>query len=288
MRIERIGATRDRLGEGPVRDARAQALYWIDIEGKVMHRWEPVGDRHDQCPTPLEIGSFGLRPEGGFVIAAEDRFHLYGFGDGAAEALSDPLCDLALARFNDGKVDRQGRFVAGTASRSFREANGALFRLSAGAGVERLAGDITVSNGPCWSPDGAPFYFADSPTRTIAAYDYPAAGGLGAKRAFVSTEPWSSAPDGATVDADGGVWSALVLTGQVARFAPDGSLDRLIEMPVSHTTSVAFGGPDLDILFVTSLAVALRREPPKEPEAGAIYAITDLGVTVLEEPRLGG
>ena len=153
----------------------------------------------------------------------------------------------------------------------------------------KLDDGIIVSNGPCWSPDGRTLYFADSFKRVIYAYDYlPADGTVGGRRIFAHFEALRGFPDGATVDEEGCVWSAEVFSGRLIRFAPDGGIDRIIGMPVESTTSVMFGGADLDILYVTSMRRPIRGLRPREREAGGLFAVHGLGVRGLPEPRFKG
>ena len=194
--------------------------------------------------------------------------------------------DHPMLRLNDGKADPFGRFVAGTMHGGRAENErplGGLYRLQAGA-LEVLDTGLGVSNGPCFSPDGAIFYLADSARRLIWAYDYRRDGPPANKRLFADTSALNSAPDGATVDADGYLWSVLVHAGAVARFAPDGRLDRTVELPVKHPTSVAFGGPSLDILYVTSISKSTHLSA-SEPDAGGLFAVEGLGVCGLPAYR---
>ena len=195
--------------------------------------------------------------------------------------------DHAKVRLNDGKADPHGRFVAGTmhSDRAQDEAPlGGLYRLDASGAQELLETDLAVSNGPCFSPDGRTFYLADSARRIIWAYDYSPDGPLANHRAFADTEAQGPGCDGATVDAEGCLWSVLVRIGKIARFAPDGTIMRTIDMPVHHPTSVAFGGPDLDVLYVTSISRshALRDD---HPDAGGLFAVEGLGVRGLKAHR---
>jgi len=187
-------------------------------------------------------------------------------------------------------VDRQGRFVAGSMDMDEAGANGALYRLDTDLSVHVLERDIICSNGPCWSPDGKTFYFTDTWSEEISAYDYDVETGTPAKkRKFASFKEIGGAPDGATVDSEGFVWSAAVYSGQIVRFAPDGGIDRIIKTPVLKVTSVAFGGPDLDVLFVTSMArPPLPRFPEDGPMAGHLFAIHGLGATGVPERRFAG
>jgi L-arabinonolactonase len=158
-----------------------------------------------------------------------------------------------------------------------REAFG---RLEADGAVTCLDSDIDAANGPCFSPDGRTLYLADSRRRRIWAYDYPASGAPTGRRLFVDTTAYGSPLDGATIDAEGFVWSALVLAGAIARFSPDGRLDRMIAMPVTRPTSVAFGGPDLKTLYATSISRSPRLHC-SAPDAGGLFAIDGLGVQSL-------
>jgi L-arabinonolactonase len=287
--IRRIGTVKNQLGEGPLWDVAEQALYWIDAVGKLIHRWTPASGERREWSLPASIGSLALRAGGGAVLALENGLHLFDFATGAATPLVDPQAGDPKTRFNDGKVDRQGRFVTGTMARDLREPLGVLYRLNPDLSLETLDRDIMVTNGPCFSPDGRTLYLSDSPRRAIFAYDYePAGGPLRNKRALVDTRRLDTAPDGGTVDAEGFLWSALVLSGRIARFAPDGRLDRTIELPVSFPSSVMFGGPDLDTIFVTSIAQTLAGRTAAEPEAGALYAIDGLGIKGLPELRFTG
>ncbi len=156
--------------------------------------------------------------------------------------------------------------------------------------MTKLEDGIIVSNGPCWSPDGKTFYFTDSWSGEISAYDYDlATGDISNKRTFAKMTEAGGGFDGATVDAEGGVWSAHVYVGKIARYLPDGTVERVIEMPVKKVTSCMFGGPDLDILYVTSMAKPpLPRFPSDGVQRGALFAIHGLGLTGLPEPRIRG
>ncbi len=240
-------------------------------------------------PVPDHIGSMCLRERGGAVVALRSGFHFLDLESGAVTPIGDPEAELLRTRMNDGKVDRQGRFVAG--SMDYEEQDGicGLYRLDPDLTITRLDDGIIVCNGPCWSPDGRTFYFADSFKRVIYAYDYrPADGAVGGQRILAHFEALRGFPDGATVDEEGFVWSAEVFSGRLIRFAPDGSIDRIIGMPVESITSMMFGGADLDILYVTSMRRPIRGIRPREREAGGLFAVYGLGVRGLPEPRFKG
>src|SRR5439155_287644 len=166
-----------------------------------------------------------------------------------------------------------------------------LYWLDPDLSLHKLDSGIIVSNGPCWSPDGATFYFADSWSGEIWAYDYDQdTGAVSNRRTFTRIDrSTGGAADGSTVDAEGFLWNAQVYDGRIIRYAPDGSVDRVIDMPVKKVTSVMFGGPDLDTLFVTSMAKPpLPRFPGDGVLRGSLFAIHGLGVTGIPEPRFGG
>ena len=240
---------------------------------------------------PEHIGSLALRQTGGAIVSLRDGFYALDFVSGACRKLADPDPGKPRIRMNDGKVDHQGRFVAGYMDYEERDPICGLFRLDPGGSVAKLDEGIVCSNGPCWSPDGRTFYFADTYTREIWAYDYNTETGAAANRRVFCSFPaigLKGLPDGATVDAEGFVWSVSVYEGKLARFAPDGELDRVVGLPVESTTSLSFGGPGLDVAYVTSMARAVKGVSPKEREAGALFAVHGLGVRGLPEPRFAG
>ena len=291
LRIELISDAHAELGEGPLWDVAEQRLYWIDSLGAKVHSCDAGGGSPRTWQVPEHIGSLALRESGGAVVSLRDGFYALNFETGDCRKLVDPDPGKPRIRMNDGKVDRQGRFVAGYMDYEERDPLCSLFRLDPGGAVTRLDVGIVCSNGPCWSPDGRTFYFADTHTRDIRAYDYDLeTGAVSNRRTFCSFPACGlkGLPDGATVDAEGFVWSVSVYEGKLARFAPDGRLERTIGLPVESTTSLSFGGPNLDIAYVTSMARAVKGVKPKEREAGGLFAVYGLGVRGLPEPRFAG
>jgi sugar lactone lactonase YvrE len=289
--ITHLGETKDRLGEGPLWDTESQRLFWIDSLGGVLHRLDPVSGAREDFAVPAPIGSLALCRSGGAIISLQDAFHRYDFASGEARLVAGLGIDHPDVRLNDGKVDRQGRFLAGTMHGNRQpdeKVLGGLYRLDADGTATLLLEDIATTNGPCFSPDGRILYVADSSRQVIWACDYDTQSGTPSRqRVFADLKPLATAPDGATVDAEGHLWSALVRTGQIGRFDPAGQLVQRIDMPVSYPTSLAFGGPGLDVLYVTSISATLRYVA-REPEAGGLFAIEGLGVTGLPEPRFAG
>ena len=291
MRIEVLVDVKTTLGEGPLWDVDEQRLYWIDsFDGRVFRCTED-GREVRAWDVPQKIGSMALRKSGGAVVSLQRGFHLLDFNSGDCELIVDPEPDKPNNRLNDGKVDKLGRFVAGSMDTMEEGPNGALYRLDPDLSLHTLDTGIIVSNGPCWSPDGDTFYFADTWTGEIWAYDYDQeSGGVSNRRTFTAVDTsGGGAADGSTVDSEGCVWNALVYDSKLVRYTPDGEVERVIDMPVKKVTSVMFGGPNLDVLYVTSMAKPpLPRFPGDGVLRGSLIAIYDLGIMGVPEPRFAG
>ena len=242
LRIEVACADRDQLGEGPLWDVDEQRLYWIDSYGPAIHRMEPSGAKKTwRLPEP--IGSMVLRRGGGAILSLRSGFLAFDFTTGEAKRICETQPGELRPRLNDGKSDRQGRFVAGSMDFEERDPVGKLFRLDPDLSVHTLDEGIICSNGPCWNSDGRTLYFADTARRAIYAYDYDTTtGNVRSRRLFASFEKLRGFPDGATVDEEGYVWSVEVYSGRLIRFDPMGVVDRIVGLPVQSTTSLTFGG----------------------------------------------
>lgn len=291
MRIEVLVDVKTTLGEGPLWDVEQERLYWIDsFDGRVFR--STVDGRELRCwDVPQKIGSMALRKDGsGAVVSLARGFHLLDFNTGDVQLVADPEPGKVNNRLNDGKVDKHGRFVAGSMDTMEEGPNGALYRLDPDFSLHKIDDGIIVSNGPCWSPDGGTFYFTDTWSGEIWRYDYDQKTGNVSNRGTFAKVDTSrgGAADGATVDAEGFLWNALVYDGKLVRYDPNGKVDRMIDMPVQKVTSVMFGGPNLDILFVTSMAKPpLPRFPGDGVLRGSLFAVHDLGITGVPEPRFG-
>lgn len=273
------------LGEGIQWDVKTQSLWWTDIQKRRFHRYDWAKRKLESFSTPERVGSFGLIEGGTDIVAAfESGFALYGLESGNVCWLARPDADLPGVRFNDGRVDRQGRFWAGTMVETEpRTGRANLYCVDAAGRAHKRESSIEISNGICWSPDSTRFYFADSPLRTIYCYDFDPANGEIANRRVFATTPKGAHPDGAVVDAQGYLWSAHWGAGRVVRYAPDGVVDRVLEVPASQPTCVAFGGPQLDLLFVTSARDGLTPEElARQPSAGDVF-VYKMGCTGLAE-----
>jgi sugar lactone lactonase YvrE len=284
--IERVVDAGDRLGESPVWDDRDGSLWWVDILGHRLHRFDPSSGAHVVWPLPAQVGSIGLREAGGLVVATREGFGRHMPGDATIAMLSSPLAGMFDTRFNDGRCDRRGRFWSGTVQEKRVVGGAALYRLDRAGRCERMVDGLTVTNAIAWSPDGRTMYFADSHPREIYACEFDQdAGAVGRRRLFARwPENWGQ-PDGATIDVDGCLWIAAIHGAAVLRYAPDGRLDRRVPMPVTQPTSCTFGGASMATLFVTSArrghdAAMLARTPL----AGDVFAL-DAGVAGIPEPR---
>jgi sugar lactone lactonase YvrE len=278
-----------QTGESPVWVPEEQALYWTDIPGKTLNRFDPATGANRVWPMPEEVGSFALREGGGLIAALRSGFALIDLERGQIERLIDPEADRPENRFNDGRCDRQGRFWAGSMNEPRDARSGALYRLDSDHRCQRMADDVMVANGLAFSPDDRVMYWSDSRALTIWAFDLDAASGeIENRRVFARLEPHQGGPDGAAVDAEGGYWSACYRGARVMRFRPDGTIERKIRLPVSRVTMCAFGGPDLRTLYITSARGGLSAaDLEREPLAGGIFAL-QVDVAGLPEPRFKG
>lgn len=291
MQIDVLVDVKPTIGEGPVWDVEEQRLYWIDVVDSRVFRCTADGKELRAWDLPASIGSLALRQGGGAVLALASGFHFLDFQSGDTELIADPEAGKPHTRLNDGKVDARGRFVVGSMDTREGQADGALYRLDPDLSVHLIDTGFAISNGPCWSPDGSIFYFSDSFSGEIWAYDYDQeTGSIANRRTFTKAGITAGmATDGSTVDAEGFLWNAQVFAGKLCRYAPDGSIDRVVEMPVKKITSVNFGGPNLDILYVTSMTKPpLPHLPGDGVLRGSLFAIRGLGVKGLPEPRFAG
>lgn len=284
--IEIVTAKRDRLGECPLWDDRSQALYWIDSHDRLVRRHTPATGEYREWLLPSKIGSFALCKSGRLMVALASEFSYLDLVTGGLEKIADVTHAEEKIRLNDGRTDRAGRFVVGSLVLGRNEKLGALYQVDAGGNVKVLDKGFAISNGTCFSPDGRWLYFTDSRTRKIMRYSYDSASGrAGAPTVLIDTDPLGSAGDGATVDSEGHLWIALVEIGKMGRFTPEGKLERLIDMPVRYVSCPCFGGPDLDILYVTSISNSGNALKDDHPDAGALFAVHGTGVRGLPEVR---
>jgi sugar lactone lactonase YvrE len=249
-------------------------LIWVDITGGVVHCWKPQTDEQADLAFDGELSAAVPRAGGGLVLAIDHSLVLYDEG-GGTQSVATVEEDRADNRFNDCRCDPHGRLWAGTMSKQREPGAAALYRLDADGSLRQMVSGTTISNGLGWSLAGDAMYFIDSTTQRIDVFDFdPASGSLSERRALVAIDPADGLPDGLTVDAEGGIWVALFGGGCVRRYTADGVLDAVIELPTSNPTCPAFGGPDLDTLYVTSAQHRLTPEQLRmQPLAGALFAL---------------
>lgn len=270
--VEVVVAAEAELGEGPVWDARSGRLAWVDILSSRILLTDVRSGATDVIPVPLHVGAVAPRAAGGFVAALQDGFWIV--GDGPARRIAPVPEARAGLRFNDGKCDPAGRFWAGTMAYDQATGAAALYRLDAGGRATRKLDGVTVSNGLAWSLDGRTMYYIDTPTQRIDAFSFqPQTGEISDRRPLIAIPAEAGAPDGMTIDAEGGLWVALWGGSAVHRYL-DGRLERAIRLPVSQPTSCTFGGDGLDELYVTSAWEGLSAtERRAQPLAGAVFRL---------------
>ena len=276
---------KNALGEGILWDSQRQRLWWTDIQGRRLYRYDWALGETQALEMPERVGSFGLVAGSECLITAfESGIARYDPRDASVTWLAR-LGELYPAvRFNDGRVDRQGRFWSGTMVEGDQPAVSAgLYSFDCSSGFRQHLRDVRISNSLCLSPDGRKLYFADSPTRTIRVFELNERDGtLGPGRVFVQT-PVGADPDGATIDAEGCLWSAHWGAGCVVRYTPEGQVDRTLRVPASQPTCVCFGGPDLDVLCVTTARIGLSEASSRtQPNAGDVF-LYRVGVKGLAE-----
>jgi sugar lactone lactonase YvrE len=291
--VEALCPVRNRVGESPVWSVAEQALYWVDIEGRALHRFDWATRQERRWALAERVGCIALHAGGGLIAGMETGvFRLQpGAGDDIrVELLQGVQFAQPGMRFNDGRCDRQGRFWLSSMvmDMSLAQPAGVLYRYDARGLVPMLEGLIT-GNGLGFSPDGRTLYLSDSHPKVqrVWAFDLDAEGNLSNRREFIDMNQHPGRPDGAAVDEDGAYWICGNDAGQVHRFLPDGRLERSLRLPLSKPAMCSFGGPELRHLFITSI-------PPAQPAAGFDAAldgavlVTQPGPRGLPETPFGG
>jgi sugar lactone lactonase YvrE len=290
MIIECIGEERYQLGESPIWDPRDGVLYFVDSMAGAVLRHDPKTGNTGRWDIGCGyLGSLALRDGGGAILVMDDGFHSFDFETGVTSVIAEPEAGQEELCFNDCKVDRQGHLIAVSMHTGSSEPVGGIYRVDSDLSCTRLDGDMVCPNGPCWSLDGGTLYISDSYGDAIFAYDYDTSSGEASKRrVFLSTADSGGYPDGCTVDAEGSLWSAHFDSGTIRRIGADGSIDRVIELPVQWVASLTFGGDNHDILYVTTIGGEYDGESDDSPQAGGLFAIRDLGIQGLPENRFAG
>jgi sugar lactone lactonase YvrE len=276
------------LGEGPVWVEREQALYWVDIKGYKVYRHTLADAALKIWETPYRVCSLAPRESGGFIAGTEDGFSRVDLEADRFIPLVNPEPERITNRFNDGKLDRAGRFWAGTMDNDETAASGALYRLNPDTQWARVDDGYRVTNGPAFSPDGRLMYHNDSARQVTYLFDLDGKGDAANRRVHLQFGEDDGYPDGMTVDAEGCLWIAFWDGWSVRRFSPEGeSLDR-IEVPTARPTSCVFGGPALDQLFITSASIGLSdEERAMQPNAGGLFVVEPGVAGIADTPFPG-
>ena len=286
MKIEVVTPTRDELGECPLWDSDSQSVFWIDSHRHLVRRHSPLSGVCREWQLPSAIGSIALCESGRLLVALARELVYLNLETGSLAPIATVTHAADRIRLNDGRTDRAGRFVVGSVVMGRPDKLGVLYQLDAGGNIREVDAGFACVNAISFSPEGDWLYVTDSHTRKIMRYPYDnGTGATGIPEVFTDTAPLDSAPDGAAVDSEGCLWTALVQVGKLARYTAGGKLDRLIDMPVRHVSCPCFGGPQLDILFVTSISNSGNALKDDHPDAGALFAIQGAGVQGLPETR---
>jgi len=264
------------LGEGPVWDARHGVLHWVDIEGFLVHTFDPRSGRDRAVPVGEHVGCLAPRAGGGLVVALRRGLAVLDPETGAMEPRVAPPGHSPEVRFNDGKTDPEGRFWAGTMELSFRPGAASLWRLDADWTLHPMVAGVTISNGLAWSRDATTLYYIDTPTRTVVAYDYErSTGGIAGRRVVIQVPEAMGFPDGMAIDVSDNLWIAQWDGGCVGAWDPRrGRLLERIELPARRVTSCAFGGLRLDELYLTTARRGLDSATlSREPHSGGLFRV---------------
>ncbi len=284
------------LGEGVFWDTETQSVWWTDIEGLQIYQFQAESQQLKPFSMPYRVASFALIADDPRIIVAFDKgIALYHLETGEVEWLAQPEAHLTSNRFNDGRVDRQGRFWAGTMvenatvsldNQPIEKRLGNLYCVDhQGCCHKKLAG-INISNSLCWSPDSQYLYHTDSPEQQIIRFNFDRdSGELNAPMPLINTSD-NSFPDGAEIDEQGYLWSAQWNGGKVVRYSPEGDVDLCLSLPVTNPTCVALGGKNLDWLIITTAKQGLSEQQlANEPQAGDLFIYQLNGVKGVASKR---
>ncbi|SFQ60438.1 SMP-30/gluconolactonase/LRE family protein [Hymenobacter arizonensis] len=263
------------LGEGALWNPESQQLYWVDIEGRAFHSFDPATQQDVVYTTGARVGTVVPMHRGCVLLALQTGIHRLDLGTRQLTLLENPLTDPGL-RFNDGKCDPAGRFWVGTFDLHERPHAGALYRFDPDGSLHVMLREVTNSNGIVWSLDQRTMYYVDSHTCAVRAFDYDnASGNIENGRVIVHFDKAAGVPDGMTIDAEGKLWVAVWGSGTIQRFDPStGALLQSIDVPAPHTSSCAFGGPDLRTLYITTARQGLSEEQMREfPLSGNLFVV---------------
>jgi len=289
VRAELVVDCRNAHGEGVLWSHEHGLLMWTDINGERLWTYEPVTGAERFYTTPGRIGCFAPRegrPFNELIVAFADAFAFLNLLTCKREDISAFEPDLPTTRLNDGRTDRAGRLIAGGMDEAELAPISSVWRVDPDLSVTKLFGGVSCANSACFSPDGRRMYFADSPTKTIVAYDYDTATGrLGAKRIVAKVD---GIPDGSCVDREGCIWNAVWEGYRVEQRSPEGALLQVVEVPVRKPTCCAFGAADLSTLYITTSRLMEEEDNlGREPSAGGLYAVRPGVEGLIDRPFAG-
>ena len=282
MQPELLLDARADLGEGPAWDASRSLLYWVDIHTGRLHTYDPSEEIDHWVNVGESLGCVAPRPVSlqargtSLVIALNSGFMTFNLPSQRMVFLANPEPHLTGNRFNDGKCDPAGRFLAGTMDDAEKEASGSLYSYSPDGTLKTLLTGVRISNGLTWSPDYQTFYYIDTPTRQVTAFDYDlVTGNIANPRPVVNVPPKLGWPDGMASDSEGMLWVAMWGGAKLTRWNPaTGQLLEAIPVPALNVTSCVFGGPDLTDLYITSARKGMSAEQlAKVPLSGGLFRI---------------
>lgn len=278
---------KNTLGEGVIWNHQSGAVWWTDIQECIIYRYHLASKTLSQWSTPERVGCMGfIENDSRLIVAFESGFAYFDCESGAVDYLAKPEAQVLGTRFNDGRVDRQGRFWSGTMveNADINTQLGSLYLLGRDNSAERKVSEVTISNGLCFSPDSQVMYHSDSPRREIYAYDFDAnSGEISAGRVHIKTAK-GCYPDGACVDSEGCLYSAQWGGSRVVRYSPEGQELEILPMPVSQASCVAFGGENLDLMFVTTAREDLSEKALSQQALAGSLLIYQTDFKGLEEP----
>ncbi|WP_053366412.1 SMP-30/gluconolactonase/LRE family protein [Bacillus sp. FJAT-27245] len=274
--VELVVDAKAILGEGPSWDRKSGVLYWVDIEGKKVHLFNPGTGENRAIDVGQMVGAVVPRESGGAVVALESGFHFLNIETGRLEPICDPETGLETNRFNDGKCDPAGRFWAGTMDKNGSGKNGSLYCLEPSLSFKKKLGGLGISNGLAWSQDNRFLYLIDTPTGKVARYNYELeTGEISEPKDVVTMPDGEGFPDGMTIDEEGFLWIAHWAGGKVSRWNPEtGEKVADIMVPAVNVTSCAFGGPDFSELYITTARNGMSDEELERfPHAGGVFKV---------------
>jgi sugar lactone lactonase YvrE len=264
------------LGEGAIWHPKEKKLYWVDIEGKSLHCYDPATKKDQVFPVGSRIGTVVPVQRGGALVALQNGIHHIDTKTGTLRFITNPLADTVNLRFNDGKCDPSGRFWVGTLALDGRRKGAVLYRIDKDGTVHQMLDSVSISNGIVWTADKKTMYYNDTPTGTVQAFDYDdKTGNISNRRAVVRIPKGMGAPDGMTIDTDGNLWVALWGAGLVGKFNPTtGELLQKVVVPAPNVSSCAFGGKNLETLYITTAGAWVNESRLKEfPQSGSLFCV---------------